>query len=176
MSGKFEIPSDAVYTSEDDTEEGEYDHSGPAVTLRGRSVEGRDVRGTWMDCACGDDAEDGSEDERNEEEDGEERSEGDGEEQEKGEERRKGNEPAEDEAKIVFLVLKNLFQPVSNKLSNCRAQPIAEILEGCNDLSSKETAGVRCFFEDWLCFDDSEEQDCTEWEQDKQREADDVSK
>ena len=42
-------------------------------------------------------------------------------------------------------------------------------------MSSKETAGLRYFFKDWLRFDDSEEQDDAEWEQDKQREADDVN-
>ena len=92
-----------------------------------------------MDCACGDDAEDGSEDERNKEEDREKWSEEDGEDKEKDEERRKEDEPPEEEGKEVGWI-KNLFQPASNKFSNCRTQPIAETLKGCDDFSSKETA------------------------------------
>ena len=34
---------------------------------------------------------------------------------------------------------------------------------------------MRCFWRDWLYFDDSEEQDDAEWEHDKEREADEVN-
>ena len=41
-------------------------------------------------------------------------------------------------------------------------------------MSSKETTVWCCFLRYWLCFDDSEKQDNAKWEQDKEREADDV--
>ena len=47
-------------------------------------------------------------------------------------------------------------------------------MEGGDDSSGKDTAILCCFWRDWLCFDDSEEQDGAKWEQDKEREADDV--
>jgi len=96
----------------------------------------------------------------------------DGEEQEKEEEDRKDDESTDEEAHTT----KNLFQPASNILPNCVAQPVAEIFQGCDDLSGKETATLRCFLGDWLGFGDSEEEGDAEWEQDKEREAEDVSK
>ena len=129
---------------------------------------------TRMDGACGDNAKNSGKDERNEEEESEEWDEKNGEEEEKKEEGRKEDTPAEAEGKEV-LKLKNLFEPASNKPSNCRAQLVTKTLEGCDDSSSKETATLGCFLRDRVGFDDSEEQDDAEWEQDKERGADDVT-
>ena len=127
-----------------------------------------------MDGACGDNAEDGGEDERNEEEKGAEWSKEDGEEEEKEEERRKDEDPTEEGRKVVTITY-STFQPISDKLSDCRAQPVATILQGCNDSSSKKTATLCCFFRDCLCLDDSEEQDNAEWEYDKPGDNNDIS-
>ncbi len=70
---------------------------------------------------------------------------------------------------------KNLLQPIFNKLANGGRQAVAKTLQGCDDLSGKETTAWRCCLRDWLRFDDSEDQDNAEWEQDKEREAGDVS-
>ena len=71
---------------------------------------------------------------------------------------------------------KDLFQPPRDKVSNCRAQPVAETLQGYNDSSGKKSATSGCFsLRDWFCFDDFEQQDDAEWEQDKEREANDIS-
>jgi len=118
-------------------------------------------------------SEDGGKDEGNEEEESDKWDEEDGEEGQKDEEQRKDEKPTKEEGEKV--ITKNLFQPPSNKLSNCSAQSVAEILQGCNDSSCKETAALRNFLRDWIYFNHSEEQDNAQWEQDKEREADDVS-
>ena len=167
------MPADAVYPTEDDAEKGKGGHSRPAIALRDGSVEGRNVRSTRTD--GGDNAKYRSEDKRNEEEDRGEWNKEDSEEQEKEEEDRKDDEPTDEEAHTT----KNLFQPASNILPNRVAQAVAEIFQGYDDLSGKETATLPCFLGDWpnwVGFDDSEEEDDAEWEQDKEREAEDVSK
>ena len=95
--------------------------------------------------ACGDNAKDGSKNERNKEEESDEWDEEDGEEEEKEEKDRKEDVPTEDEENEVTVVTKNLFQPSSNKLSNCRAQPVAETFQGDDNSSGKETAILGCF-------------------------------
>jgi len=99
------------------------------------------MRSSRSDGARCDYAEYSGEDEGNEEEESDEWGEEDGEEEEKDEERRKEEEPTEEEGRDVRT--KHLFQPPSDKLSNCSAQPVAEALQGCNNSSCKETTALR---------------------------------
>ena len=133
------------------------------------------MRGTRTDGACCDNAEDGGEDGRNEKKDGKEQGEEDGKEQEKKEEQRKEDKPTGEEGKNSLGFTKNHFQPASNKLYNCRAQPVAETLQGGEDSSGKETAIPCCLLGGWLCFNDSEQQDNAKGEHNKEGETDNIN-
>jgi hypothetical protein len=57
MGRELETPTNAVQSSENDAEDGEYEHARPTVTACDGSIEGWDVGSTGTDGGCCDDAE-----------------------------------------------------------------------------------------------------------------------
>ena len=72
-----------------------------------------------------------------------------------------------------------IIQQLVNNLFNLRAQPVAELLQPFDDSSCESTAAaaLRCFkSRGRLCFYEYfQKQDEAKWEQDKERETDNVS-
>src|SRR6266545_2596225 len=106
----LEIPSDAVKSAENDTEESKDDHAGVFVALRSWCVEGRDVCGTGSDGVGGDDTKDGCKDEGHEGHEGEEWEEANGGCEQEEEKNWEKEEPTFEEARTreIFRIIKEL--------------------------------------------------------------------